>query len=186
MTAEQVVQETSTRMDHVVDGVKKDLSGVRTGRASLSMVDHVMVNAYGSDMPLNQVATLALPEPALITVKPFDQTLLGAIEKGIQKADIGITPSNDGKIIRLPVPSLTEERRKQLSKKVNEITEHGKTSIRNIRRESNEKLKKHEKDGDVGADDARKLLDRVQELTDRHVKTLEKLAETKTAEIMTI
>ena len=183
---EQVLQETGSRMDHVIDGVKRDLQGIRTGRASLSMVDGVMVNAYGSDMPLNQVATLAVPEPALITVKPFDQGLLGAIEKAINKADIGITPANDGKLIRLPVPQLTEERRKQLSKKVNEVTEHGKTSIRNIRREANDKVKKLEKDGHVGADDARKLLDKVQELTDKHVKTLDKMAETKTAEIMTV
>ena len=183
---DQILNETSTKMDHTVDAVKHDLSGIRTGRASISMVDGIVVSAYGSDMPINQVATLAVPEPSLITVKPFDASLLPAIERAILKADIGINPSNDGKLIRLPVPPLTEERRKQLSKKVNEVVEHGKTAIRSVRRDANDKAKKHEKDGDIGQDDGRKLLDKIQELTDRHVKTLDKMAETKTAEIMTI
>jgi ribosome recycling factor len=181
---EAVLNETSHKMDQSVDTVKKDLTGIRTGRASLSMVDGVTVQAYGSEMPLNQVATLALPEPALITVKPFDQSLLPAIEKGILKSGIGITPANDGKIIRLPVPSLTEERRKQLSKKVGEIAEHGKTALRNIRRDANDRVKKLEKDGELAQDDARRLQDRIQELTDKHVQTLEKMAEAKTNEIM--
>ena len=181
---DQVLKETSSKMDHSVDAVKKDLTGIRTGRASLSMVDGVTVSAYGSEMPLNQVATLAMPEPALITVKPFDQSLLKEIEKAILKSGIGITPANDGKIIRLPVPPLTEERRKQLSKKVNEITEHGRTALRNIRRDANDRVKKLEKDGDLAQDDAKKALDQVQELTDKHVSALDKMAEAKTAEIM--
>ena len=183
---DQVLKETSSKMDHSVDAVKKDLTGIRTGRASLSMVDGVTVSAYGSEMPLNQVATLAMPEPALITVKPFDQSLLKEIEKAILKSGIGITPANDGKIIRLPVPPLTEERRKQLSKKVNEITEHGRTALRNIRRDANDRVKKLEKDGDLAQDDAKKALDKVQELTDKHVSALDKMAEAKTAEIMTV
>ena len=183
---EQVLQETSHKMDQSVDSVKKELTGVRTGRASLSMVDGIVVSAYGSDMPLNQVATLSVPEPALIAVKPFDVSLLGAIEKAILKASIGITPANDGKIIRLPVPPLTEERRKQLAKKVGEFAEHGKTVLRNIRRDANDRVKKLEKDGDLAQDDAHKLLEKVQELTDKHVGALEKMVEAKTAEIMTV
>lgn len=183
---DQVLKETSHKMDQSVDSVKRELTGVRTGRASLSMVDGISVSAYGSDMPLNQVATLAVPEPALITVKPFDVSLLGAIEKAILKASIGITPANDGKIIRLPVPPLTEERRKQLSKKVGEHAEHGKTVLRNIRREANDRIKKLEKDGELAQDDARKLHDKVQELTDKHVAALESMAQAKTAEIMTL
>ena len=183
---EQILAETSAKMDHTIETVRHDLSGLRTGRASLSLVDGIVVPAYGSDMPLNQVATLAMPEPSMITVKPFDQSLMGAIEKAILKADIGITPGNDGKIIRLPVPSLSEERRKQLSKKVGEITEHGRTAIRNVRREANDRAKASEKDGEIGQDDARKLLERVQELTDKHVKVLDQMAESKTKEIMTV
>jgi len=182
---EQFVTDTSRKMDQTVEAVRHDLAGVRTGRASLTMVDGITVSAYGSDMPLNQVATLAVPEVALITVKPFDASLLSAIEKAILKSGIGITPANDGKIIRLPVPPLTEERRRDLSKKVGDLVEHGRTSLRNIRREANDKLKKHEKDGDVPQDDARKLLERIQELTDKHVDALDKMAKAKTAEIMT-
>jgi ribosome recycling factor len=181
-----LLSDTTQRMDQAIDAVRRDLASIRTGRASLSLLDRVVVQAYGSEMPLNQVAALAVPEAALITVKPFDVSLLGAIEKGILKADIGITPANDGKIIRLPVPPLTEERRKQLSKKVSEVVEHGKTALRNIRRDANERVKKVEKDGDLGQDDARKLLEKIQQLTDGHVKTLDKLAETKSAEIMTV
>lgn len=183
---EQILKDTSHRMDQAVETVKKELTAIRTGRASISLLDRVTVSAYGSDMPINQVATLAVPEPSMITVKPFDASLIGAIEKAIMKADLGITPSNDGKLIRLPVPSLTEERRKQLAKKVSEIVEHGKTSLRNVRRDANDHVKKAEKDGDVGQDDARKLLEKVQHLTDEHVKTLDKLGDGKTQEIMTL
>jgi ribosome recycling factor len=182
---EQFVTDTSHKMDQSVEAVRHELAGVRTGRASLAMVDGITVAAYGSEMPLNQVATLAVPEVALITIKPFDASLLQAIEKAILKSGIGITPANDGKIIRLPVPPLTEERRRDLSKKVGDLVEHGRTALRNVRREANDRLKKHEKDGDVPQDDARKLLDRIQELTDKHVDALDKMAKAKTAEIMT-
>jgi ribosome recycling factor len=183
---DEVLADTTKKMDSTIETVRHELTGLRTGRASLSLVDGITVPAYGSEMPLNQVATLAMPEPAMITVKPFDASLLGAIEKAILKASIGITPGNDGKLIRLPVPPLSEERRKQLSKKVGEITEHGRTAIRNIRRDANERVKKHEKDGELGQDDARKTLDKVQELTDKHVKLLDQMAESKTKEIMTV
>ena len=183
---EEILADTTKKMDHTLETVRHELTGLRTGRASLTLVDGITVSAYGSDMPLNQVATLAMPEPAMITVKPFDQSLLPAIEKAILKSGIGITPANDGKLIRLPVPPLTEDRRKQLSKKVGEITEGGRTAIRNIRRDANERVKKHEKDGDLGQDDARKLLEKIQEATDKHVKTLDSMAESKTKEIMTV
>ena len=183
---DQIVSETSKKMDATIDTVRHELTGLRTGRASLSLVDGITVPAYGSEMPLNQVATLAMPEPAMITVKPFDTSLLGAIEKAILKASIGITPANDGKLIRLPVPPLSEERRKQLGKKVGEITEAGRTAIRNVRRDANDRVKKHEKDGELGQDDARKVLEKIQELTDKHVKMLDQMAEAKTKEIMTV
>jgi len=181
-----VLEEAGQRMDQTVVSLRKDLSGIRTGRASLSMLDDVKVEAYGSDMPLNQVATLSLPEPALITVKPFDPSQLGAIEKAILKADLGINPNNDGKIIRLPVPPLTEERRTQLSRKVNELAERARTGVRNVRRDANDQVKKIEKDGDVGQDEAHRALDDVQALTDRHVETIDKMAVAKTEELMTV
>lgn len=181
---DSIIEDAEQRMDQAVEAVRKELTGIRTGRASLSLLDGVSVEAYGSGMPLDQVAQLALPEPTLITVKPYDASLLGEIEKAIQKADIGINPNNDGKLIRLPVPPLTEERRKQLSRRVNEVAEKGRTAVRNVRRDANEQVKKLEKDGEAGQDDAHRALDQIQALTDAHVQSLDGMASTKSAEIL--
>ncbi|MEM7246880.1 MAG: ribosome recycling factor [Acidobacteriota bacterium] len=181
---DEVVSDASSRMDGTIEAMRKELATIRTGRASVTLLDGIEVEAYGSGMPLNQVATLAVPEPSMITVKPFDISLLGDIEKAILKADLGINPNNDGKLIRLPVPPLTEERRKQLARKVSEIAEKGKTAVRNVRRDANEMIKQMEKDGDAGQDDARRSLDQVQKATDDHVSTLDKMASAKEAELM--
>ena len=181
---DDVLNETEHKMDQTLESVRKELAHIRTGRASVSLLDGVVVSAYGSDMPLNQVATLASPEPALITVKPFDGGLLGDIERAILKADLGINPNNDGKLIRLPIPPLTEERRQQLAKKVNEVAEKGRQAVRSIRRDGNELLKQMEKDGDAPADDCKRALDQVQKLTDDHVGKLDAMAKSKSDEIM--
>ena len=181
---DDVLTETSQKMDQTVESVRKELASIRTGRASLSLLDGISVAAYGSEMPLNQVATLALPEPALITVKPFDGGLLGDIERAILKADLGINPNNDGKIIRLPIPPLTDERRQQLTRKVNEIAEKGRTGVRNVRRDANDLLKALEKDGEAPADDVHRALDDVQALTDKHVESIDRLAKGKSGEIL--
>ncbi len=181
---DDILNDASGRMDQSIEAVRKDLSAIRTGRASLSLLDGVVVNAYGSDMPLNQVAALALPEPAMLTVKAFDAGLLGEIERAILKADLGINPNNDGKLIRLPVPPLTEERRLQLVKKVNELAEKGRQAVRGIRRDANESLKAAEKDGGAPADDVHRALDAVQKATDAHVDTLDRLAKAKSDEML--
>ena len=183
---QDVHRDAGHKMDQALQTVRKDLTGVRTGRATVSLLDGVHVQAYGTDMPLNQVATLASPEPSLLTVKPFDPGLIGEIEKGILKAGLGLNPSNDGQVIRVPIPQLTEERRKQLSKKVHDIVEAGKTAVRNVRRDANDQLKALEKDGKAGQDDVRRALEQVQKATDGHVKTLDQMAAAKVAEIMTV
>jgi ribosome recycling factor len=183
---QDVHRESSKKMDQALQAVRKDLGAVRTGRATVSLFDGVHVQAYGTDLPLNQVATLASPEPSLLTVKPFDPGLIGEIERGILKAGLGLNPSNDGQVVRVPIPQLTEERRKQLSKKVHDIVESGKTAVRNIRREANDQLKALEKAGDAGQDDVRRALDQVQKTTDDHVKTLDQMAAAKVEEIMTV
>ena len=143
---------------------------MRTGRASVTILDGVHVEAYGSKMPLNQVAGLSIPEPTLIVAQPFDPSQLGAIEKAIRAADLGLNPANDGKVVRIPMPSLTEERRKELSRHVHKLTEEGRNSVRQVRRDANERLKKLLKDHKISEDDEKKGLDEVQKLTDQHIK----------------
>lgn len=181
---DDILKDASERMDHSIEAVRKELAAIRTGRASLSLLDGVMVSAYGSDMPINQVAALAMPEPALITVKPFDAGVLGDIERAILKADLGINPNNDGKLIRLPIPPLTEERRQQLNKKVGEVAEKGRTAIRSVRRDANELLRAAEKDGDAPADDVHRALEAVQKTTDKHVEGIDRLAKAKSDELL--
>src|SRR5216110_2006581 len=145
--------EVSKRMHTAIEHVRHELAGVRTGRASVTILDAVHVEAYGSKMPLNQLAGLSVPEPTLIVAQPFDPSQLGAIEKAIRGSDLGLNPSNDGKVVRIPIPSLTEERRKDLSRHVHEIAEHGRTAIRLERRDANEALKKLLKDKAISEDD---------------------------------
>ena len=176
--------EVGKRMGVVLEHVRHELAGVRTGRASVTILDPVHVEAYGSRMQLNQVASLSVPEPAMIIAQPFDPSQLGAIEKAIRASDLGLNPANDGKVVRIPIPSLTEERRKELSRHVHKLTEEGRNSVRSVRRDANERLKKLLKDHKISEDDERKGLDEVQKLTDNHIKQLDDLQKKKDAELL--
>jgi ribosome recycling factor len=186
MTIKDVTQKSRTRMEKVVDDLRRELAGVRSGRASVSLLDHVSVDYYGNPTPLNQVATLAVPEATMITAQPWDISLLTPIEKAIRSSDLGLNPSNDGKIIRIPIPPLTEERRKQLAKHVSKVMEDHKTAVRNIRRDENDVLKKMLKDKTISEDDERKGLDEIQRITDEFIKKAEELAHKKEEEIMKV
>jgi ribosome recycling factor len=176
--------KTEKKMTQGVDAAKRDLGQLRTGRASVSILDGVMVDYYGTATPIAQTAKLSVPEPGLIVAQPFDPTMIGAIEKAIKAADLGFNPANDGKLVRIPVPPLTEERRKQLVKKVGQIVEDGKTAVRGARREANDAVKKLEKDGDVSEDEARRALEKIQKLTDDYTKKVDDLGKSKEKELM--
>src|SRR5436189_5406623 len=176
--------EVKKRMDTQVEDVRRELAGVRTGRASLSCLDTVQVEAYGAQMPLNQVASLSVPEPTMIVAQPFDHSLMGAVEKAIRAANLGLNPTNDGKVVRIPIPPLTDERRKELSKHVHKMSEEGRNAIRLIRRDANERLKKLLKDHKISEDDERKGLDEVQKITDNHIKTIDELQKKKDQELL--
>jgi ribosome recycling factor len=176
--------EVSKRMDAAIEHVKHELSGVRTGRASVTILDSVHVEAYGSKMPLNQLASLSVPEPTLVVAQPFDPALLAAIEKAIRSAGLGLNPANDGKSIRVPFPSLTEERRKELSRVVHKLAEDGRNSVRQVRRDANERLKKLLKDSKISEDDEKKGLLEVQKLTDNRIKLVDEAQKKKDAELL--
>jgi ribosome recycling factor len=176
--------EVKTRMDAAIERTRKDLANVRTGRASAGMLDNVHVEAYGSKMPLNQVATASIPEPAMIVVTAFDKSLVGAIEKAIRLSDLGLNPSKDGNIIRVPIPSLTDERRKELSRHVHKQAEEGRNGVRAVRRDANDRLKKLLKDHKISEDDERKGLDQIQKVTDEHVKLIDELQKKKDDELL--
>src|SRR6188508_3297185 len=176
--------EAKKRMDAQIDHVKRELGGVRTGRASVTILDSVHVEAYGSTMPLNQVASLSIPEPTLIVAQPFDPTLMGAIERGVQKANLGLNPASDGKVVRIPIPSLTEERRKELSRLMHKYAEEGRNSVRQVRRDANERLKKLLKDHKISEDDERRALDEVQKITDQHVGMIDELQKKKDQDLL--
>ena len=167
--------EVKSRMDGTIDRVKRDMAGVRTGRATVSLLDGIQVEAYGSKMPINQVATLSVPEPALIVAQPFDPSVMGAIEKAIRTSDLGLNPANDGKVVRIPIPALTEERRKELSRHVHKQAEEGRNGVRQVRRDANDRLKKLLKDHKISEDDERKGLDQVQKITDEHIRLIDDL-----------
>lgn len=186
MSEKDVIKETRPRMDSVIEDVRRRLATVRTGRAVVSLLDNVMVEYYGTPTPLNQMASVHVPEPQMLTVQPWDQTQLGAIEKAIRAADLGLNPSNDGKLVRIPIPPLTEERRKQLAKQVHEIAEEHRTAVRNIRRDANEKLKRMLKDKSISEDNERDGLDEVQKLTNSYIGKIDELAKTKEQEILSI
>jgi len=179
-----VYEETKEKMESARDGFTKELQKVRTGRASLSLLDGIRVDYYGTRTPLNQMSTLSVPESRLITIQPWDASVLADIEKAILKSDLGLTPANDGKIIRLSIPPLTEDRRKELVKKVNKMGEERKISIRNIRRDSNEMLKKMKKDSDITEDELFKGQDEVQKITDDFIEKLDALCKEKEKEIL--
>jgi ribosome recycling factor len=179
-----LLAETRKRMDGVVEHVRKDLAGVRTGRASVSLLDSVHVEAYGSTMPVNQLASLSIPEPTTIIAQPFDPSLMSAIEKAIRAANLGLNPSNDGKVIRIPLPALTDERRKELSRIVHKMAEEGRNAVRQVRREANDRLKKMLKDSAISEDDERRGLDDVQKLTDQQVAAIDDLQKKKDGELL--
>jgi ribosome recycling factor len=176
--------EVKKRMDGQIEHVRRELSGVRTGRASVTILDTVHVEAYGAQMPLNQVATMSIPEPQMIVAQPFDPALLATIEKAIRTANLGLNPTNDGKVVRVPIPSLTDERRKELSKIVHKYAEEGRNAIRVVRREANDKMKKLLKDSKISEDDERRGLDEVQKITDQQISVIDDLQKKKDAELL--
>jgi ribosome recycling factor len=176
--------EVKKRMDVQIEHVRRELGGVRTGRASVTILDTVHVDAYGSSMPLNQVASLSIPEPTLIVAQPFDPSLMGTIEKAIRSSNLGLNPTNDGKAIRIPIPPLTDERRKELSKLVHKHAEDGRNGVRQVRRDANERLKKLLKDHKISEDDERRGLDDVQKATDQHIALIDDLQKKKDGELL--
>lgn len=186
MSEKDVIKETRPRMDAVIEDVRRKLATVRTGRAAVSLLDSVVVEYYGTPTPLNQMASVHAPEPNMLTVQPWDQTQLGAIEKAIRSSDLGLNPSNDGKMVRIPIPPLTEERRKQLAKQVHEIAEEHRTAIRNLRRDANERLKKMLKDKQISEDAERDGLDEIQKLTNNYIAKIDELMKTKEQELLSV
>lgn len=184
--AHELVKNAQERMAKSVEAIRDDLSKIRTGKASASLLDPVKVDAYGSEMPLNQVSTVSTPDARLITVQPWDKGLLNSIEKAILKADLGFNPSNDGVIIRIPVPPLNEDRRKEFVKMCRKITEDGRIAIRNVRRDGNDHLKKLEKEHAISEDELHNYIDDVQQATDKFIKELDQILKHKEAEIMEV
>jgi len=182
----QVITELSGKMVKSVESFKAELSKVRTGRASISLLDGISVDAYGSPMPMNQVATMTIPESRMIVIQPWDPQMVPAIEKAIMKSNLGLTPANDGKVIRLTIPQLTEERRKELVKQVRKVAEEFKVAIRNIRREAIDTLKQQKKDKDISEDDLFKLQDDAQAETDKFVKQIDEVTGHKEKEMMEV
>jgi len=180
----EIKAQAEQQMKKAVEATARDFNGVRTGRASLALLDGIMVEYYGTPTPLNQVATLAVPESRLITIQPWDPSLLPSIEKAILRSDLGITPTNDGRVVRLAIPPLTEERRRELVKVVRKMAEEGRVAIRNIRREANDRLKKAEKEKKISEDEAKKGMEEIQNLTDRFIKEIDGLLAKKEREIM--
>ncbi len=176
--------DVSTRMRAALDHLLHEFAGVRTGRASVTILDGVQVEAYGSKLPLNQVAGLSVPEPTLIVAQPFDPSQIAAIEKAVRSAGLGLNPANDGKVVRIPLPSLTEERRKELSRHVHKLSEEGRNSVRQVRRDANDRLKKLLKDHLISEDDEKKALDEVQKITDAHIKNIDDLQKKKDQELL--
>jgi ribosome recycling factor len=181
-----VEKAARARMDKAIADFQHQMTTLRTGRASVHLLDGVTVEAYGSPMPLNHLATLHAPEPTLITVQPYDNSQIGAIEKAIRSADLGLNPSNDGKLIRVPVPALTEERRKEMVKHLHVMAEDHRIGIRNIRRDANDQIKKLLKDKLISEDDDRRGHDEIQKITDAHISRIEELTKTKEKEVMEI
>jgi ribosome recycling factor len=180
----ELYAEATKRMQVGLEHVRHELAGVRTGRASVTILDAVHVDAYGAKVPLNQVAGLSVPEPTLIVAQPFDPSHLGAIEKAIRAAGLGLNPSNDGKVVRIPLPALTEERRKELSRHVHKLAEDGRNVVRQVRRDANDRLKKLLKDHKVSEDDEKKGLDEVQKITDSHIKQIDDLQKKKDQDLL--
>ena len=180
------LKEVSAHMDKSVEAIRHELATVRTGKAAPSLLDLVKVEAYGQQMPLNQMATISAPEPRLLVVSPFDPSQMGAIEKALLASDLGLTPSSDGKVIRLPIPALTEERRKELVRVTHKIAEEGRIAIRNIRHDANKKVQASRKAGEISEDEMHRQLKEIQDLTDNHIKTIDEMLERKEREVMEV
>jgi ribosome recycling factor len=183
---QELVQDAARRMDSAIEHTRGEFNTVRTGRASAALLDRITVDYYGTATPLKQLATINVPEPRMLTVQPFDPQSIKTIEKAIQESDLGLTPSNDGKLIRLPIPQLTEERRKELAKVVRHMAEEHKVAVREIRRDAMRHLKDLVDNGDVGADEEHRGEERVQKLTDEHTKQIDELLKHKEAEVMEV
>jgi ribosome recycling factor len=183
-SVKEVEASAKSRMEKVLGDLQHDMANIRTGRASVSLLDQVRVDYYGTPTPVNQLATLHVPEASLLTLQPWDASQIGAIEKAIRSADLGLNPSNDGKLIRVPIPALTEERRKELVKKLNHVVEDHRVAMRNIRRDGNEAVKKLLKDKLISEDDERRALDEIQKMTDTHIQKLDAAAKGKEKEIL--
>ncbi|PLY03666.1 MAG: ribosome recycling factor [Desulfuromonas sp.] len=181
-----ILNEAKGGMDKAVESLKKELTKVRTGRASVSLLDDVRVDYYGTPTPLNQVGTLAVPEPRLITIQPWEKPLIPEIERAIMKADLGLNPASDGQIVRIAIPALTEERRKEMAKLAKSIGENAKISVRNSRRDANDMLKQLEKEKEISEDDLKRGEKEVQDLTDGYVKKIDEVVAAKEAEVMEI
>ncbi len=186
MTMEELLQDAARRMDRSTEAAQADFNTIRTGRASSALLDRVQIDYYGQQTPLNQLATINVPEPRLLTIQPFDPSSLKTIERALQESELGVTPSNDGKVIRLPMPQLTEERRKDLVKQVRRLAEEGRTAVRNVRRDAIQQLKELAVSGEVGDDEERRAEERVQRLTDEHTKKIDELLKHKEADIMEV
>jgi ribosome recycling factor len=183
---DELIQDATRRMDRSVESTQGEFNTVRTGRASAALLDRIQVDYYGQPTPLKQLATINVPEPRLLTVQPFDPNSLKAIERAIQESELGLTPSNDGKVIRLPIPQLTEERRKELVRVVRQLAEDGRVAVRNVRRDAIHHLKDLATNGEVGGDEEHRAEERVQKLTDEHTGKIDELLKRKEAEIMEV
>jgi ribosome recycling factor len=183
---EDFIRDATQRMDKSVEATQEHFNSVRTGRASAALLDRIQVDYYGTPTPLKNMATISAPEPRMLTIQPFDPGSIKGIEKAIQESDLGLTPANDGQMIRLPIPQLTEERRKDLVKQVRHLAEEGRVAARNIRRDALHQLKEAEKNGETGADDVRRAEDRLQKVTDEHVHGIDAALKAKEAEIMEV
>jgi ribosome recycling factor len=180
------INRVKERMEEALDAVRREFGTVRTGKATPALLDTVRVDAYGAKMPLNQVATISTPEASLLVVQPFDRSLMGEVEKAILQADLGLNPGNDGQVIRVPIPALNEERRKEYVKLLSKMAEDARISIRHARREGNDEVKVRKKEGEISEDEARRTEEEIQKLTDQYIGKIEELLEAKEKEIMTV
>lgn len=179
-------REAQSHMDRAVDAMRREFGGVRTGKASPALLDSVRVEAYGSKMPINQLATVGVPEPRMLIVQPWDKGLMPAVEKAIRSSELGLNPAADGSVIRVPIPALNEERRREMVKLLHRIAEEGRVGVRHARQEANKAIKAKEQDHEIGADDARRELDAIQKLTDEYVSRIDELLAAKEAEVLEV
>ncbi|HZT20167.1 MAG TPA: ribosome recycling factor [Dongiaceae bacterium] len=184
--ANELMNELKRRMDGALEALRREFAGLRTGRASVHLLDPVMVKAYGSEMPLNQVGTISVPEPRMITVQVWDRSLVTAVEKAIREANLGVNPQSDGQLVRIPIPELSRERRQELTKLAHKYAEQGRVAVRNVRRDGMETLKKMEKDGKISEDEHRRHNEEVQRLTDEHIKKVDESLAQKEKEILQV